>query len=94
MVADGMYKENMFNQEKNPFLAELIRIVRFSPKMDIIQTIIDQKGVDYRDEPAQVLPSTYSPVTAMVLFLVAHLVEETTRFLETCLFAHASTQKC
>jgi hypothetical protein len=67
-------KENMLDRRKNPILRDIESIVDFSPKMTYIRTILDQMGDDYRGAPGQAILFTYSPLTAMVLFLVSELL--------------------
>jgi hypothetical protein len=72
MLAAGLFKEEvMFDKKRNLFIQDLDSIIKHSAKMVFIKTIIDEKGLDYRGDPAQVILFTYHNVTAMILFMVS-----------------------
>jgi hypothetical protein len=57
----GLLKmENMMDRKKNPIVADLGTIINFSPKVDLIESIIRQLGVDYQGNPGQAILFTYN----------------------------------
>jgi hypothetical protein len=58
--AELLKMENMMDRKKNPIVADLGTIINFSPKVDLIESIIRQLGVDYQGNPGQAILFTYS----------------------------------